>query len=1448
MITFETFLLLNGETLKFYSFFEHVLIYYISKKLINIFYGKYGKYYNIEICSCEELSVDNLFYSKSINFGDSTDEKKKGDKDIWDFFSQVILRKKEKKKNIKTNTNYKKKQNSMNNEYHTIDRNSNNFNKCKNDKYRKNDITHNISKNYNCHEHILYYEESKDLYNPPDVIWNYYLLKILFFLYHIHLKTIKKKKKKCKYDKEKIFCSFCTYIICLLHYENNIIKNKDKLLFLFLFFFYFTKWNLNNLINKKYRNRKLLYHDVYYHHYNNIKKKQKHINIKYCKDIYEEAIITHFYKLKYLDIQKLYNNHFFHIHIYREKKNKTILIICKKSLYFFNHIYLNYLRVYNYSNPFSFYIEKNYIKSNHQIKSINTFKEFKIVNIKYYTLLHIILKYYIIYNNNNRKYNNAFEILYILLKKMMKQKSFNNNSQLLIKSFFSIKQFNFLPTLIRKYLIHFIYKFFNCHHEKKKKKNFVYVLPNLVHNPLILKFEHVKSCGSTTTQIKRKISNRRKSIAATMKRTKPKIVITTLKMIPHNWKKNKKNIYIKHIYYTTLCLYISLLHNNNYYNFYYLLVHILKKVKSDILCEKIHHFLNELAKIDPKCQYIWNAKKMLFFIYIKMYIKKSKFIFQKYKRKIGKKKKLHTNIFSPCNKIKVKEDIFKKKSYKYYIGENKLLSFQNISNIKDYIKEKKERYNNKKKNIYIYKKKKIYKNIYKALNVHYKNNNFMIWKYTPIHFKYIEDYTFDLYSYLENKILKYILVNFDFFIKILECKTYNYMAASHVFTFYNILSSYLFDIKKKKKKKEKDSFYIPFQNKSIKYMFITKYKNVLHKNMYYYAFHYIFLLLYIKKIYAVLIFYLEKYFHVIIIKNMFTYHSNWLARTKNTNNTKSRNRNKEKKNIIKNNYITIPYKMCISDQHIINNHMKDKKYSNNMNLLNIKQNQNYDEIINNNSHHININQNDSSFYYDIYRYQSKNIRNIYNSSYHMKNIIKNNHVLYVYSTYLQFFLLSRKKQKKKKKNYEHDKNQTYIKEYNLPLFLYKKLNKFTTNYKFISKNMIKLLNEYYSENCYIHIYSTTFRNIIYCLCNYNFFFCQLFYNLIFPLSFITNNYQTTSSGKEKENKYLYTHKYTSKLFSYYDDYFENELKYMRKYYNIIKMKYKGQTTKEEEEKKKKKKKKNNNNNNIYKYKYTYHSFNSILNVHNEYVKKKKDNDNVLFLINEKYQKKKKWICNNFHIYSINNDMKNYTTTSTHYSILISYNKMQTKKKERIKKNDGIKKSYHVNKKFEYIYYKNYCDIFFKCIINLIHENCLYLYNILKKYYKHNSKGITIYRGEKKFVHMDHYDNISNSPFNLKECCNFLYKIYLDIFQFFKILKQKNFNFFYVLREFAIDPLKKKKKKIYFLKFFFSMHFLIFLCEYTYIFSSLKEIYKILKFVFNKKFYIPINIYMQRNSF
>ncbi|ETW38828.1 hypothetical protein PFTANZ_00484 [Plasmodium falciparum Tanzania (2000708)] len=1416
MISFETFLLLNGETLKCYSFFEHVLTYYISKKLINIFYGKYGKYYNIEICSCEELSVENLFYSKSINFGDSTEKK----------------------------ANYKKKQNYINDEYNTTDRKSNHFNICKNDKYVKNHITHNICKNYNCHENMLYYQEYKELYNAPEVIWNYYLLKILYFLYHIHLKRIKKKKKKkCKYDKEKTFCSFCTYIISLLHYENNIIKNKDKLLFLFLFFFYFTNWNLNNLINKKYRYKKLLYHDVYYHHYNNIKKKKKkHINIKYCKDLYEEAIITHFYKLKYLDIQKLYNNHFFHIHIYREKKKKPILIICKKSLYFFNHIYLNYLRIYNYSNPISFNTEKKkIIKSNYQIKCINSFKELKMFNIKDYTLLYIILKYYDINNNNNnRKQNNTFEILYILLKKIITQRYFSNNLQFLFKSFFSINRFNFIPTLIKQYLIHFIYKFFYCHHEKKKK--FPYVLPSLTCNPLMLKFEYVKRCAITTTNIK-KIGNRTKLQAATIKKKKPTTVITTYRMITYNCKREKKNLYIKLIYYTTLCVYISLLHNNNYYNFYYILVHILKKIKSDIFCQKIHHFLNELAKIDPKCQYIWNAKKMFFFIYLKMYINKSKFIFQKYKRKMGKKKKkLHTYIFPSCNKINVKEVISKKKSYKYYLSPNKLLSFQNISNIKDYMKEKTEWYN-KNIYIYIYINKRICKNIYKVLNVHNKNNNFIIWKYTPIHFKYTENYIFDLYAHLENKMVKYIHVNFDFFIKILECKTYNYMAASHVFTFYNILSYYLFDIKKKKKR-EKNSYYIPFQNKSIKYMFITKYKNVLHKNLYYYAFHYIFLLLYIKKIYSAVIFYLEKYFHVIRIKNMFTYHLNWLAPTENTKdtkdtkNTKNRNRNKEKKDIIKNNYITILYKMCINDQHIINCHLKDKKYSNNMKSLHITQNQNYDEIIKNNSD-ININQCDNSFYYDIYTWQRKNIRNIHNSYYHIKNIIKNNHVLYVYSTYLQFFLLWRKK---KKKNYEDDNNQTYLRQYNVPLFLYKKLKKFSRNYKIISNNMIKLLNEYYSENCYIHIYSTTFRNIIYCLCNYNFFICQLFYNLIFPLLFITNNYQATSSGKEQENKYLYTHKNTCKLFVYYDNYFAKELKYMRKYYNIIKMKYKGQTTIGNHN--------NNNNNNIYVNTYTTHSFNSSLKFHNQYVKKKKYSDNVLFLINEKYQKKKKkWICNHFHIYSINNDMINYTTTSTHYSILISYNKMQTKKKEKIKNKDGIIKSYHKNKTFEYIYFKNYCHIFFKCIINLIHENCLYLYHILKKYYTHNnSKDITIFRAEKKFVHMDHYDNISKSTLNLKECCNFLYKIYLDIFQFFKILKQKNFNFFYVLRVFAIDSLKKKKKNIYFLKFFFSIHFLIFLCEYTYIFSSLKEIYKILKFVFNKKFYIPINTYIQRNSF
>ncbi|ETB59091.1 hypothetical protein YYC_03367 [Plasmodium yoelii 17X] len=197
--------------------------------------------------------------------------------------------------------------------------------------------------------------------------------------------------------------------------------------------------------------------------------------------------------------------------------------------------------------------------------------------------------------------------------------------------------------------------------------------------------------------------------------------------------------------------------------------------------------------------------------------------------------------------------------------------------------------------------------------------------------------------------------------------------------------------------------------------------------------------------------------------------------------------------------------------------------------------------------------------------------------------------------------------------------------------------------------------------------------------------------------------------------------------------------------------------------------------------------------------------------------------------------------------------------------------------------KGYYSIFFKSIINLIYEHSLHIYRMFKKYdiaensmsfYNNNERNninfnnmnninfnninncsIGKYNNMIKCVKKNIFENnqfsyttrnsilnnlvitdneINNYKFDFKKSFPLFYKIYRDIYIFFKIMKKNNFTLFYVLKNYSYLSKKIIKKNIYFLKFIFSHYFILFLCEHKYVFYLLKKIYKMLKYVFFKK--------------
>ncbi|CRG95276.1 conserved Plasmodium membrane protein, unknown function [Plasmodium gallinaceum] len=1244
MINFETFLLVNNKILKSYSFFENVLTYYILRRLVKYLLVKHSKNYTIEICSCNELNVNNLFYSKNINF-----YKIENDKLLLNFF-RIILREKK--------TDFK-----------------------------------------------IYFNKHDICLDNHSYKWNDNILKILFFYYNQL-----KKKNKFKYYRN-FFLSFSTYILSLLHYENNIIKKKDKILFLFLFLLFFTT---NSSKKKKNRLRKP-----------NILNKKNKNNIFFndYQELYD-ILYIHFNKVKIKDIQKLLKNHLFHIYIFNEngngeKKNekKKVLILCKETLFYLNEICANYMKFFNMDYKIS------NLKINEQL--LKSFCLFKSFHNKYRSLS---------FSKNsimNIKKNN-FCHLYVLLKYVYKNKFISIECMKKITYF--LRKNIFSPLYFRKYLKLFYYKFF-------------YNYKKLTNNCYVAKYKNMKKC-----QKKKRLS-----------------------IIETNYIEKKKK---KKCSFTIICIYICLIYNINYYNLYYYLISLLKKYKTLSFHEKISYFIDELAKIDAKCHYIWNIKNILFYFYVDMYLKENCKII-----KNGKNERNTSNIFLFFLRI-----IISSNKYKIYKKKKKLIFTKNIIKTKIY---------NKKGGF----KKHIIEKLYNKRN----ENSLLDFGYNVIYYKNRNKHK---YVILKN-FLEYLNKNFDSFFKILECKSHNYMAASHIFILYNFLFFFCF----KKKKKIKNNFHSKLY--SMKKNFYKKYKIILHKNIYYYAFHNMYLLLYIQKIYYFLIEYLNNFFFVIFKKNMYTYNLNSLIFQKSYNKHIFPNDYKfyrknyyncgdiyEIYNVYNNNYLHCckfnnPYKK--KNNSIVTKIGKYSSFYHNVDNIN----NTYSDSICNNYNYCNPKKNLNKLAI------CKNCMDNVNKNYFLNTTIRNKSI-YIKNTYLEIYIFLRKK------NYGEDINF---------YFLYNRIKFFLINFKTTLKDMIKFLSKYYNENYYFSFYTNALRNIFYCICNYNFFFHELFYNLIIPLLF-----QNSCSNKKKKKK-----KTVITLFRDFDCYFMKELKFLKKHYMITKIKY---------EKKYKHTKINN------------HLIRRYLNKNKSYYK---------CIINHK-----KWITNNFHIFSIN---KNPDI----YSILISFNKIKNKKKEKQNDNFSVKQFYF---------------IYLKCVITLIHEHSINVYHTLKKHFyteknilehinnrcnnlsnhfnkintdlkisntynylnytKHNTSknrtvknNISINNQDNNIINDNNKDNNVNNNekynkviyyLNLKENLNFLYKIYIDIFQFFEILRKNNFIFFYILKNIA-HLSKKIKKNIFFLKFFFSINFLMFLCEHTYIFYLLKEIYKILNIVFSKKFYI-----------
>ncbi|SBT76918.1 conserved Plasmodium protein, unknown function [Plasmodium ovale] len=1369
---------------KHLSPFESLLAHYMLKQLVSLFFVGSTTNYSIEVCLCKELTVSNLFYTKCISF--CTLERDKG---LFNFFTRFILGEKQKRENIH--------------------------------------VEHDEG-----HSDVSFYK------------WNIFLLKILHFYYNKHRKTRKGRENnegknwQEKRKKENFFFHFSQYIISLFHHENETIKRKDKLLFLFLFFFFITRYDVppkrscktgkGPLISGK--NEKAS--PCSYKGGSDTRRGGEVCGDCYSRgnlaELFEEGVRKRFSRINKGAVRKLLGNHLYHVHLFDENSGngKKVLLLCKKALFCLNQICLNYLKYTK--NEWS---DKTHLASYPD----EIFKSTRLLNLsKGHYQMFLRLSHHV--TNMERNYT-PYPFLVLLRGYKCRKKTFSF-SQGMFRRFYFCRKKNCHSPFIKRYLLLFYHTFFHNH----KKGMSIYDVQNR---------EHIdKEEGANG------------------------LVAHSLYTLPR-WKtqksfeKKKK----KNILFTATCVCISLMYNNSYYNLYYFFILLLRKRRSLNLFRKVNYFVDELVKMDAKCQYQWNVKNMLFYFYIHMY----------HKRKEHHKKKCR-EVVNCMNS-----------SLRFAPSRGILPSNVDVLDAREFLAMK-----NRSKKVVIFNEKKVNQKgrIIKQKMCARKNsvsNCQLRVKYNALNYDYArgkpkkEKKKRIAWS---SQLLEYIHTNFDFFLKILECKSYNYMAASHIFTFYNSFV-HLFD----------HPLHMSLRgNTTLHILLEEKYRALLHKNIYYYAFHNSLLSIYVQKVYRVLLSLLRDHFYILFKKNMYTYNLDLLFHGKKCNGKGEK--------IPKGEYIRENYKMFTTSYgchynimytNFCNYNEKNsfhnykcvnccKKYINKKVMM-----KGYDDTVC--TFCCNINRGNKLFYsdnnapntcishnsidytsnslYKLIRHESKkngenythiSVNRTEENSPHDE--ITRNNCVHVKCTYVEFYLFEKKK-KKKKKNYEQDRNI-------LPFLLYKKVKDKMTNYKSSLLEMVTLLNRFYSEKYYVHFYANCVRNILYCVCNCSFFSLELFYNFIVPLFLRESKYlngqvakrqvakrqdgQTGEEHAHRRRKQKGQRAMATALRNF-DGYFTKELKHFKEYCALFKCTHGGENVL------------TRSCNHLKKFS---------LCVNKMHLKCKMERKN-------EGGKGKKWITTYFHIFSINTN-----NPDIHTNLLSAYKKMQKKKMNAVAKGKGKKK----------VLIRNYHCIFFKCIINVIHEHSLHIYHMLTNYafmekenlihatncyidicashnhnhnhnhyhnhyhnhfndvqasrkedgskrYPRNARLRNTTNGAAKYITknntfngmkgktqygVEKNDELCKFELNLKERLNFVYKIYQDILHFFKMMKKSHFTIFYFMRNCA-HASKKKRKNIFFLKFLFSINFLIFLCEHRYIFYLLKEIYRVLKCVFSNRFYL-----------
>ncbi|SBS83175.1 conserved Plasmodium membrane protein, unknown function [Plasmodium ovale curtisi] len=1080
--------------------------------------------------------------------------------------------------------------------------------------------------------------------------WNIFLLKILNFYYNKHRKTRKGrgnnegKNWSRKRKKEIFFFHFSQYIISLFHHENETIKRKDKLLFLFLFFLFITRYDVppkrrcrtgkGPLISRENEKASPCSHKGGSDRRGGGGVCDNCYGRGYLAELFEEGVRKRFRRINKDAVRKLLGNHLYHVHVLDENwgNGKKVLLLCKKALFCLNQICMNHLKYTK--NEWS---DKTHLAS----YSDEIFKSTRLLKLPKGHYQMFLRPFYHV-TNMERNYT-PYPFLVLLRGYMCRKKAFSFSQGMFRRSYFCRKK-NWHPPFVKRYLLLFYHTFFHNH---KKGMN-IYDVQNM---------EHIDKEEGENELVAHGL--------CTLPRWK------TQKSCEK--KKKKINLFI------ATCVCISLMYNNSYYDLYYFFILMLRKRRSLNLFRKVNYFVDELVKMDAKCQYQWNVKNMLFYFYINMYHKRKEYHMKKCKEGVNR---LNSSLrFAPSRRIlpsNVEVLDACEKGTIFLVMKNRsknvvIFNEKKVNQKGRIIKQKMCAGTNSVSNCQLRVK-------HIALNYDYAKGKLKKEKKKRIAWS--------------SQLLKFIHKNFDFFLKILECKSYNYMAASHIFIFYNSFV-HLFD----------HPLHISLRgNTTLHILLEEKYRALLHKNIYYYAFHNSLLLIYVQKVYRVLLILLRDHFYIFFKKNMYTYNLDLLFHGKKCNG--------KGRKIPKGEHIHENYKMFAPNYECHYNAMctnfcknNGKNGLHNYKCVNCRKKhinkrimmKGYDTVCtfccnmnrrnnllysDNNAPNVCISHNSidytSNSLYKLIRHEGK--RNDENYTYigvnrteeksHHDKITRNNCV-HVKNTYVEFYLF----EKKKKKNYEQDR-------YILPFLLYKKVKGKMTNYKSILLEMIKLLNRLYSEKYYVHFYANCVRNILYCVCNCSFFSLELFYNFIVPLFLRESKYlngQVTErlggqTGKEhsyRRRKQKGQRAMTTALRNF-DGYFTKELKYLKEYYALFKCTHGEENVLTRS---------------------CNHLQRISLCVNKTHLKCKMERKS-------EGGKGKKWITTYFHIFSINPN-----NPDTHINLLIAYKKMQKKKINAAAKGKGKKK----------VLIRNYHCIFFKCIINVIHEHSLHIYHMLTNY-------------------------------------------------------------------------------------------------------------------------------------